>query len=379
MSNRITNDRFIPLRTTDNNDLSKYLLKHDIGDDPYSKNLFQRFFSLEKQPPILNFTPLKKFTPITITTTIQHKRQFPHSPQSLDAPELSQDVLCHPLASCKKTLAVVLAKTIYSYDLDQRTIDQLITEQEAPFCIDLMSNGTLLNYGTENGVLKHYSIEDQIEIASFTLPELATVLCHDEKSMYAGRYDGKILFWDLRTDSQKTIQTFTNCEVYNIELQNKLMATSFGNGMIKVWDIRKTEKPVALFNQFNTAVRALSWHPSGTLFAGGGSHIKILDVNSNKILSSIDSGTAVTNIHTNRDELISCHGDGKCKLWKINNKTLEFQSASDDMGSPINYSSLADEDTTLITAMDETIKIWRNMFITPPPEKKSEPFEFQIR
>jgi WD40 repeat protein len=136
---------------------------------------------------------------------------------------------------------------------------------------------------------------------------------------------------------------------------------------VKIWDFRKLDEPLRVYEEHGAAVRAIAWSPTapGIIASGGGTcdkMIRIWNVETGETLTAVNSGSQVCNLFWNREynELLTTHGysEHQLALWKVSDLTLVAQFY--EHKQRVLFMAPSPDGTRVVTAApQDDLRIWR--------------------
>lgn len=391
-------NRFCVSRKVDIN-VARLLLNHDIKEEfqtPYNKSLLLSF--IEKHGVrILRFTEKPDFD--FEYTKKKPLHAFPPCRKMLDGPDLTTYYHDHVLAAQDSMLTVALGEGVYTYCLEKSTITK-IADQLATAVEFIQSDYVV--YGDENAHLRIIDLDRNKQIRDInqqcSMDITTTRILQIEAISYVGFSSlGKITQNDVRIPNAYSLANQTEnpeLKVLNLAYKNTKLASSFSDGTVKVWDVRKSGRTYAEFKERGDYARGLQFYKDNRLVSGSSSgSINFYCLDEQKKIASLNTDSEVTDIHFNQsnDEMITTHGESahefstsqnSCTFWKYSSKALRFEPHAQipNQQSPILLSTHTPYKNTFLWASDERIVIHENCFSSPPPKRKEEePFMFDIR
>lgn len=199
-----------------------------------------------------------------------------------------------------------------------------------------------------------------------------------------GRNDGLIVNLDVRI-RESIVSQFKGGHQQRIcglkwNSSGNLLASGANDNLVLIWDKRFPETPRSVFDQHQSAVKALDWcpHQSNLLVSGGGTHdkhIRFWNVSTDEMIEEYNTGSQICSIlwsKHSRNELVSAHGFGanQINIWKypgiIKVASIDNDNRDWDSGRFLHLVMSPDGERVASGSSDELIKIWR-IFDSPSP------------
>ncbi|KAJ5066104.1 fizzy-related protein [Anaeramoeba ignava] len=298
----------------------------------------------------------------------------------LDAPSLEDDFYLNLVDwSNTNLIAVGISKYVFLLNVKTGSVTRIceLGSDDKISTVSWIQRGTHIAIGTKNGFLHLWDVENQKLIRTFE-DHQARVGCvaWNVNLLCSGSRDQNIIVRDVRTRDSAAVLSGHSQEICSLKwsYNGHHLASGSNDNTVCIWDIRKVSAPMHHFTEHKAAIKALSWSPhSYSLLASGGGTIdrtlKIWNVDSGKIVSSIDTGSQICNLYwsKNTNEIVSTHGfsQNQIMVWEYPdfNKIACFIGHS----SRVLYLSVSPDGEDIVTgAGDEKIKFWK-LF----PRKKS--------
>lgn len=124
----------------------------------------------------------------------------------------------------------------------------------------------------------------------------------DTDILASASQDGKIMLWDTRTAATSvTIDAKLGavCDVQFNPFYPDYFVSGFETGQVKLWDIRKPNKPARSIQAHNELVLSIAWHPTiQNIFASGSRDktIKVWNLRTNQCEHTIETITGLSSV-----------------------------------------------------------------------------------
>lgn len=231
-------------------------------------------------------------------------------------------------------------------------------------------HGNNVFFGCNNGIGEVYDTLRYSPTAEYECFD-QSILCSDwrENLILAGARNGKYVVIDDRVGDILQSANAHYEELCNIKfsMDGSLFATCSNDCSVKIWDLRKQEKPISLFEEHEAAVKALAWSPlnNNIIATGGGTSdktIKIWDITTCETLHSVQTGSQVCNLYWNEsyNEIVSTHGfsQNHIGLWK--GTDLSSVASFHTHKERILYMAASPNGSMIATAAcNDTMQIWK--------------------
>ena len=296
----------------------------------------------------------------------------------LDLPGFSNDFYSNVLDwSNNNVLAVSLNSTTYLWNkklIAHYTSNKLVT------ALSWAHSGNRLAIGTTNGMIELYDVVKETSISSLNPSILKTnisdriqsIAWKNEHVCAFGSSWGDIYLHDFRSKVNQ-VNTLQNHKSFVCGLKwsynERDLASGSDDNKITIWN-ESSNKPIHVWEDHNSAIKALSWSPlkSNVLATGGGVNdhkIKIRKTNyhtNENIITEIDTYNQVCNLRwCDNNEIISTHGytNYGIQLWKYYNQTLtNIASKSSAHTNRILQLAVSPENIVVTASSDETLRFW---------------------
>lgn len=389
-----------------------------------NENLFSSLFnglSLEEKSPLLSFQKVSRpvLNVIEENVTSQEKTARQQAflkeyqcitvdfSKSVQAGGLSCDFYSSVLdVSAKDHLVIALGDSLYvtGTELDNKTMKTFSfgNERDPISCVHSIGKTSKIFNGFRSGSISYIDYEAQkaTEVEKVAYPFKKQFCCAASAKngavFYGGTRDGFLLQIDSRTSFDQSLilskeEKGSLPSVCGLALSPDGIKLAVGTDCneIKIWDLRKIEKPYLLFDCYKAAVKALVWSPweNNVIFAGGGRAdpaIRKLSTFSGKILAEDTTADQVTAIHACNevDKIVTCHGwSGVSMVLKNDrNRFIRKMELTESKGRVL-HSALNLDKTMLFTtsgvvsdetgADESTLEVWK--IGEALPKKNREP------
>jgi WD40 repeat protein len=371
-----------PKRTTSDRLLSppRSLSPRSLHPPPetLSPPLFQRSLLTSPKDPFIIPSRSDQNSPPSSPT---RKRIFPaKSSLSVPLPDIPSDFYLSPLDwSSSDIIGIALPSEIVFLNPKTTATSALSNCPSTHTCLKFESNGSSLAVGTDHGKLFQYNFP-RVR-SSIQLFHSAILCCvWYNHTIIAGTRNGLIGFFDTQSGEYRIRDDFHREEICSISFcsDSPIFATSSNDTTVKIWDIRKMESPLRVYDQHLAAVRAISWSPltPGIIASGGGTSdrmIRIWNIENGETLNTINTGSQICNLYWNEDynEIVSTHGFSQHQLavWKGSDLSLLAQFY--EHKERVLFMAKSPDGCKVITAAPkDDLKIWK-LF----PSKRMSLFE----
>ncbi|PJF17924.1 hypothetical protein PSACC_02231 [Paramicrosporidium saccamoebae] len=299
----------------------------------------------------------------------------------LDCPDLRDDFYLNILDwSINNIVSIALDRSVYCYYYDSRESECLANSNSFHYITALksMKAGRLMAIANSIGCISIVDMSTKKELVRGVLPNesrVAALACKDNSGMFSdhllvtGSKTGDIYGYDLR----RKLKSHSFClSGHELEISGLQMAPdswqlcSGGNdNRVFIWDIRK-EKPLFMQDEYQSAVKALSWCPwrRHLLAVGTGTNDRracIWNSSTNTLMYAVQTDSQICGIMWAPliSEIITAHGYAGNDLCLWPYPSLEKIYSVQAHDSRILHSALAPDGTTIATcAANESLKFW---------------------
>jgi WD40 repeat protein len=303
------------------------------------------------------------------------KRHLPGSPSAkILLPDIPSDFYLSPL-DWSRTDILAMASLSDTAFISPKT--RLVHNQPGtpfdPTSLKFDSDGLLLAIGNDHGRLAVYSVTDGQQVRSFGLFE-SSVLCSDWAGsvVLSGSRDGQFAALDLRAMRPVVLSSVHAEEICSVRCHRDrphVFATSSNDATVKIWDIRRIERPTAVYGGHSSAVRAVCWcpHCPDVIASGGGTFdksIRIWNATSGETLTTVNTGSQICNLFWSPEynELLSTHGFSQHQLALWRGADLSPIAQFYEHKQRVLFMAASPDATRVATAAPgDDIRIW-NMF-----------------
>ncbi|XP_040567228.1 cell division cycle protein 20 homolog [Lepeophtheirus salmonis] len=399
-SNKTPGDRFIPARSGNDFERSRYLLDLSPGKKERMSSVLgenERILSYAPKAPLAphgHSNSLKVLYAPSRTPSNSLKKSTRHIPsvpeRILDAPELVNDYYLNLLDwSANNHLAVSLGSQVFLWNADNGEIKQLLqlADENVICSVKWIKEGNFLSVGTTNAELHLWDIEAEKRVRLLTShTDRVSSLSWNSYILSSGSRSGQIHHSDVRVAQHHIASSRHHTqEVCGLAWSHngRYLASGANDNTLNIWDAAQGEcysrpDPLHTFTQHQAAVKAVAWCPwqPHVLASGGGTAdrcIKLWNCNNGTLLNSIDTKSQVCALLWSSEykELVSSHGfaNNEVTIWKYPamTKTAELLGHTER----VLHMALSPDGTTVVSAgADETLRLWK--CFTPDPTKKKE-------
>lgn len=313
-------------------------------------------------------------------------RVIPNEPKRiLNATGLSNDFYCNNVDwSSKNVVAVVLGQSLYLWNGDSGTIDELCS-QDGITSVKWSADGQYLAVGKMDSEMQLWNPSAKKILRKLRSHE-GRVGCSawHEHVLASGSKDCQVHLSDVRIkDYLLQRHTEHEGEVVSLEWSPdfKNLASGSNDNTVCIW---QENQMLHRLQEHRAAVKALSWCPwqSGHLATGGGStcqKLKLWNVQNGRCMKSVDTGSQVCSIvwNAHERELLTGHGfsDGKhMSLWQYPGLT---KMTSLGVEERVLSMCRSPDGSMVLTASEDNLRFW-DIFPTPGKKENTKPAR-QIR
>ncbi|XP_065221940.1 cell division cycle protein 20 homolog [Planococcus citri] len=326
-------------------------------------------------------------TPMSTKAT---SRYIPHAPERiLDAPDILDDYYLNLVDwSANNVLAVALGCSVYLWNADTGTIDQLLELEGTEYVCSLnwMQEGNLLAVGTSMGNVQLWDVTQSKRLRIMDgHSQRVSSLSWNSYIISSGSRTGQIIHHDVRQRDHlvATLSSHSH-EVCGLKWSSdgRYLASGGNDNLLNIWSgipgqATYQSQPIYSLSAHQAAVKALAWCPwqQNVLASGGGTadrKIRFWNCSNGVCLNEIDTKSQVCSLlwsNTFR-EIVSGHGFANYQLiiWKYPSLTKVAELTGHT--ARVLHLALSPDGTTVLSAgADETLRMWR-CFV---PDKKKEP------
>lgn len=305
-------------------------------------------------------------------------RHIPQAPEKiLDAPGLKEDYYLNLLDwGSTNTLAVALADTLYLWNADTGTIEDLCrTPAGDPLTsVSWMPDSHHLAIGTSRHEVQIWDAQKMTCVRTMrSHTGRVGSLAWNGHLLSSGSRDAQIHNHDVRIPNHHvaTLAGHTQ-EICGLKWSpNGTQLASGGNdNVVCIWDGQQVGNrwtPKYRFDHHTAAVKALAWCPwqTNVLATGGGTadrHLRFWNTATGNCINSIDTKSQVCSIlwSPNDKELVTSHGycHNQLTVWKY--PSLARMAELKGHTSRVIHMALSPDGQTVVSgAADETLRFWK--------------------
>lgn len=435
-NSQLTNDRYIPNRTSSNMEASFHLLvslkdqenvkQHSNSGNANNNNLDNikrklindtcqgvvmgdkaKVLNLHSKQPDQEsvFTENLKIYGTSLTS-VSSKKSAPRQVQSvpekiLDAPDFLDDFYLNLIDwSSTNNLAVALNKDLYIWNATTKDIYQLMSLNENSndyiSSVSWIQKGNILAVGNSKSVVELWDVNKKVCLRQMKSHKAQTTnrvgaLAWNSHLLCSGSRSGEIHAHDVRIAQHHTsTYKLHSQEVCGLKWSPdyRYLASGANDNLVGIWESTKhstsssqtAEEPLQVFREHNAAVKALAWCPwqHNILATGGGTadkHVKIWNVHSGSILHDLNLESQISAIFWSSayKELITSHGLPNNQLSIW--KYPEMTKTIDLMGHAnriLGMSMSPDEESVVSIGADETLRFWKCFAVDERMKKSKE-------
>ena len=308
----------------------------------------------------------------------------PNPEKILDAPEMLDDYYLNLLDwSSQNVLAVALNSSVYLWDANSGTVDQLMELSDSDYVcsVSWSQDGYYLSVGTSNAQVQLWDVETKSKVRTMS-GQASRIGCTawNQHLLSSGCRDGSIFHNDVRVANHHVASLLNHTqEVCGLKWSpdGTQLASGGNDNILNIWDASSSQPRFSLTHH-RAAVKALAWCPwqPHLLASGGGSYdkcIKFWNTVSGNCTSSIDTGSQVCSLLWSLDskEIVSSHGyaDNQLSVWRYPSmtKVVDLYGHS----SRVLHMAMSPDGQTVVSgAADENLKFWR-IFESAAASKKA--------
>lgn len=240
--------------------------------------------------------------------------------------------------------------------------------------------GNLAAVATVNGQIRIYDFAQSYnrEIQTFRQDELSCMTFQSENGIISGDSQGSLRLWDRRNGKFHQLDNFHQDRVCGLSrsLDDNYICSGGNEGTVNVWDMRKFDKPVWIFKEHSSAVKAISWCPwSPTILATGGGlddgMVHFHNTNSGILLKSFSTDSQICDLVWSKHykELLTAQASetNQLVLWKYPSGE-KINSLPGHAHRALNLALSPDGQTVASIGDDESLKFWK-CFTAEPGQK----------
>lgn len=412
-NSQLTNDRYIPNRTSSNMEASFHLLvsrkdqenlNANNGDTHANNNNLDnikrklinetcqgvngdkaKVLNLRsKQPGSYDYEKgsndnLKMYAASLMATTSKKNlsRVIQTVPEKiLDAPDYLDDFYLNLMDwSSTNNLAVALSRDLYIWNANTKEISMLFSMDENSSdyisSVSWIQKGNILAVGNSKNIVELWDVNKKVCVRQMKSHKARIgALAWNSHQLSSGSRSGEIHTHDVRIAQHHTSTLKLHSqEVCGLKWSSdhRYLASGANDNLVGIWE-QTTTSPLLVFREHQAAVKALAWCPwqSNVIATGGGTsdkHIKLWSIHSGVVSSNIDAGSQVSsllwsNLHR---ELISSHGypHNQLSIWRCSDMKKSSYELMGHSGRVLGMAQSPDEESVVSIGADETLRFWR--------------------
>lgn len=406
-------DRFIPNRAKQDDELSYYLLTADDSSSATTCcNSPSKKVSLSQaklKAELCNLTPTggkrlmdcrQSIAPPCQSPSVFRKsispvpakapaRVIPELPKkTLDIPNLVNDYYLNLLHwGSADLLAIALGPTAYIWHPDSGQVDSALTLDDPSAYVSSLQwapGGRQLAAGTSTNSTLLYDLHTESilrELDGQQTNRISSLSWASDHLLSAGSRDSSIVNYDLRMP-HPAVFTYTGHaqEVCGLawSADGNTLASGGNDNVLCIWDARMSSagspayEPRLRLTDHSAAVKAVAWCPwqRNTLASGGGTAdrcIRIWNTATGENIKCVDTGSQVCAIQwaDHHKELVSSHGfsDYQLIVWRYSDMT-KLQELRGHTKRVLNLAKSPCGKTICSASEDETLRFW-DIFESP--------------
>lgn len=322
-------------------------------------------------PSSPQFKTPRKFRNDALVRDNDGMRNFPNEPiQKFFLSGMLQDFYLSPIDwSSKGIISIVLENTLMFFN--SRTMnfvepnDQLFGITNTKFSPD----GRVIYIGCNDGKSELFDMNQNCSIHSFGgYNDSILVSDWNENVIIIGGRNGQLSFLDIRTYDSFITEAHEDAIISaKFGYDNRYIATSGTDSLVKIWDIRSNQEPMLTFAEHKACVKALSWNPVNTdLIATGGGladrEIRIWNASTGETIWNVQTGAQVCNLFWNGEynEIVSAHGYSTNQLSIWNADGLTEKHTFHPHNNRVLFMCPSPDGSSIMTAApQDSFQIWR--------------------
>lgn len=300
----------------------------------------------------------------------------------LDAPALQDDFYLNLLDwSHSDVLSVGLGTSVYLWKATNGKVLKIcdLGTDDMVTSVQWANDPNFLSVGNTLGQVFIWDINKFKKVRTFEGHSgRVGALSWSNNVLASGSRDKSILLRDVRSQDN-FFQRLSNHkqEVCGIKWSpdNQMFCSGGNDNKLFIWT-PKANIPIFKSSAHKAAVKALAWSPHqyGLLATGGGSAdrcIRFWNTNKMKMIKCIDTGSQVCNLAFSKrtNDIISTHGYSQNQIHVWNYPKMRKVATLTGHSYRVLYLSVSPDGTTIVTgAGDETLRLWE---IYPKPAGQS--------
>lgn len=433
-NSQLTNDRYIPNRTSSNMEASFHLLcsrkdqenvhtqsttnaNNTSNTNNNLDNIKRKLInetcqgSMGDKTKVLNLhskqpgqeqvfiAENQKIYGTSLTGTVVKKsvtRSIATVPEKiLDAPDYLDDFYLNLIDwSSTNNLAVALNKDLYIWNAVTKDIYNLFSMDENTSdyisSVAWIQKGNILAVGNSKNIVELWDVNKKVCLRQMKSHKgRVGALAWNSHQLSSGSRSGEIHSHDVRVAQHHTnTLKLHSQEVCGLQWNSdhRYLASGANDNLVGIWESTKTQttcssgaQPLNVFREHTAAVKALAWCPwqANIIATGGGTsdkHIKLWNMHNGNVIHNLDANSQVSALlwsNTYR-ELISSHGypDNQLSIWKWP-EMGKVCELTGHANRVLCMSMSPDEEAVVSIGADETLRVWK-CFAVDEKTKKSK-------